>query len=74
MVSGAVAKREREHLSGQNQIPRLTGLPRDYLVTQLRGYKAQTRADTDLSMTMSAQPLTDDDIENLAHFIASVSR
>jgi cytochrome c553 len=62
----------RPDLSGQNQIPRLTGLSRDYLVTQLRGYKAQTRADTDLSMTMSAQTLTDEDIENLAHYIVSL--
>ena len=64
----------RPDLSGQNQVPRLTGLSYDYLVEQLRGYKAQTRADTDYAMTMAAQPLTETDIEALAHFITAAAR
>ncbi len=56
-------------LSGQNHIPRLTALSYDYLVRQLRGYKAQTRADYDGHMTVATQPLTEQDIENLAHYI-----
>jgi len=58
---------------GQKQVPRLTGLSYEYLVRQLRGYKAQTRADIDLTMTMAAQPLTEQDIENLAHYILAVA-
>ncbi|MBI1734463.1 MAG: hypothetical protein HYR51_04745 [Candidatus Rokubacteria bacterium] len=46
----------------------------EYLVDQLRGYKAQARADTDYAMTMAAQPLTEQDIEALAHFITSAAR
>ena len=64
----------RPDLSGQNQVPRLSALSYDYLVEQLRGYKAQTRADTDYAMTMAAQPLTDADIEALAHFITAAAR
>jgi cytochrome c553 len=64
----------RPDLSGQNQVPRLSALSYPYLVEQLRGYKAQTRADTDYAMTMAAQPLTEEDIELLAHFITAAAR
>lgn len=64
----------RPDLSGQNQVPRLSALSYEYLVAQMRGYKAQTRADTDYAMTMAAQPLTEEDIEVLAHFITAAAR
>ena len=64
----------RPDLSGQNQVPRLTALSYEYLVAQMRGYKAQTRADTDYAMTMAAQPLTEAEIEALAHFITAAAR
>ena len=64
----------RPDLSGQNQVPRLSALSYQYLVEQLRGYKAQTRADTDYAMTMAAQPLTEADIEALAHYITAAAR
>jgi cytochrome c553 len=54
---------------GQNHIPRLTGLSYEYLVKHLTAFRAQTRAETDLHMTMAAQALTEDDIEKLAHFL-----
>jgi cytochrome c553 len=57
-------------LLGQEHIPRLAGLHSEYLLKQLRGFKAQTRADIDGSMTTAAQPLSDTDIENLAHYLA----
>jgi cytochrome c553 len=38
----------------------------------LRGFKAQTRADIDGNMTTSAQPLSAQDIENIAQYIASL--
>lgn len=59
-------------LTGQNHIPRLAGQPYDYLVKQLRGFKAGTRPDIDGNMASSAQPLSDQDIENLAHYIAGL--
>jgi cytochrome c553 len=57
-------------LVGQKHIPRLAGQHYEYLLKQLRGYKAQTRTDLEGSMTMAAQPLSQEDIETLAHYIA----
>ena len=53
-------------MMGQQHIPRLAGQQYDYLLAQLKGFKAQTRADIDGNMTSAAQPLTDKDIEILA--------
>jgi cytochrome c553 len=57
-------------LIGQKHIPRLAGQHYEYLLKQLREFKAQTRADLEGSMTMAAQPLSAEDIETLAHYIA----
>lgn len=62
----------RPGLIGQQQVPRLAGQDFTYLLKLLRGFKAQTASDLDGTMTMAAQPLTEADIENLAHFIASL--
>ena len=59
-------------LQGQNQIPRLAGQNYDYLVKQLRGMKAGTRRDFDGTMVSAAQVLSDQDIENLSHYLASM--
>jgi cytochrome c553 len=59
------------NLMGSEQIPRIAGQQFEYLRTQLKLYKAGARADIDGQMTSSAQPLSEEDIENLAHFIAS---
>jgi cytochrome c553 len=56
-------------LGGQNQVPRLTGLSYEYLVKHLTAFKAQKRAETDVFMTIASQPLTEDDIDKLAHFL-----
>jgi len=57
-------------LMGQKHIPRLAGQQREYLLKQLRRFKTQTAADLDGSMTTSAQPLTEQDIEALADYLA----
>jgi cytochrome c553 len=57
-------------LVGQKHIPRLAGQHYDYLLNQLRAYKAQTRPDLEGSMTMAAQPLSEDEIELLAYYIS----
>jgi cytochrome c553 len=59
-------------LTGQNQMPRLLGLSYEYLLAQLRGFKAQTRVDIDGTMTTAAQPLSEQDIENVARYIADL--
>ncbi len=58
--------------TGQQYAPRLAGLSYEYLLRQLRGFKAQTRGELDGSMATAAQPLAEQDIENLAHYIANV--
>jgi cytochrome c553 len=63
----------RQDLSGQHQVPRLAGQDIAYLIRLLRGYRAQTAADLEGLMTLAAQPLTDADIEDLAHYIAGLS-
>jgi cytochrome c553 len=62
----------RPGLTGHEQIPRLAGQDLTYLVKLLRGFKAQTAGDLDGTMTTAAQPLSEADIENLAHFMAAL--
>ena len=59
-------------LSGQNQMPRLAGQNYDYLVKQLRGLKAGTRRDIDGSMASAAQVLSEQDIDNIAQYLAAM--
>jgi cytochrome c553 len=57
---------------GREYAPRLRGLSRDYVVAQMRGFKARTRGDLDGAMTQAAQPVADADIEPLADYISAV--
>jgi cytochrome c553 len=59
-------------LMGQQGVPRLAGQDFDYLLRRLRGYRQKTTSDLDGMMTMVAQPLSEADIENLTHFMASL--
>jgi cytochrome c553 len=59
-------------LTGQKHVPRLVGLPYEYLVKEMRAFKQQTRAELDGSMTMAAQPLSAREIEDVAGYIASL--
>jgi len=62
----------RPGMVGQQQVPRLAGQDFDYLLRLLRGFKAKTASDLDGTMTIAAQPLQDDDIVNLVHFMSSL--
>ena len=59
-------------LAGLQHIPRLAGQQFEYLKTQLRDFKARTRADFDGNMTSAAQQLTDKDIEVLADYLSGL--
>ncbi len=59
-------------LSGQNQIPRLAAQNVEYVVKQLRGLRDGSRRDIDGTMASAAQALSDQDIENLAHYLATL--
>jgi cytochrome c553 len=62
----------RPNLEGHEQIPRLAGQDLAYLRKLLRGFRDKTASDLDGTMTMAAVPLTDEDIEVLAQFLASL--
>ena len=57
-------------LMGQQAVPRLAGQDLAYLEKRLRGYKTRTTSDLDGQMTMAAQPLTEEQILALVHFLA----
>jgi cytochrome c553 len=59
-------------LLGLQHIPRLAGQQFAYLKTQLRDFKARTRADLDGTMTSAAQPLSEKDIEVLAEYLSAL--
>jgi cytochrome c553 len=60
-------------LTGQQHIPRLAGQQREYLATQLRGFRAGTRFDMDGNMTSAAQPLSPADIDLLADYLSALN-
>lgn len=58
--------------AGQNEIPKVAGQQYDYIVKQLRDFKARTRTNDAGNMTSVSQTLNEADIENLAHYITSL--
>ncbi len=58
--------------SGQNEIPRVAGQQYEYIVKQLKDFKARTRTNDAGNMTSVAQSVSEADIENLAHYITSL--
>jgi cytochrome c553 len=59
--------------SGQNEIPRVAGQHPEYVIKQLKAFKARTRTNDAGSMTSVAQTITERDIEDLAHYISSMN-
>ena len=57
---------------GQNEIPRVAGQQYDYVLKQLRDFKARRRTNDAGSMTSVASTLEDADIENLAHYVCGL--
>ncbi len=58
--------------SGQNEIPRVAGQHPEYVIKQLKAFKARTRTNDAGSMTSVARTITERDIEDLAHYISSL--
>jgi cytochrome c553 len=58
--------------SGQNEVPRVAGQHPEYVIKQLKAFKARSRTNDAGTMTSVAQTLSDADIENLAHYIANL--
>jgi len=61
-----------QDFSGEKNAPRLAGQREDYLVKALRDYKNSSRRAYDPSMADVMSPLTDNDILDLAHYLARV--
>lgn len=59
-------------LKGQNEIPRLAGQQPDYIVKQLKDFRERNRTNDGGNMTSVSKNLSDDDITNLAHYIANL--
>ena len=58
--------------AGQDNVPRIAGQREDYLVKALRGYKDNSRHGYDGSMADVVAPISDDQILDLAYYIARV--
>ena len=59
-------------LQGQKHIARLAGQSKEYLVTQLKNIRSGSRVDMDGTMGSAARGLSDDDIDALATYAASL--
>jgi cytochrome c553 len=57
---------------GQNEIPRVAGQNYQYIVAQLKAFKEKTRTNDAGNMTSVARTLSDQDIENLGHYLAGL--
>ena len=62
----------RPDFSGGENVPRLAGQREDYLLKALRGYKDNSRHGYDASMADVTQPLTGEQILDLAYYLARV--
>lgn len=58
--------------NGGEYAPRLRGFSREYLTSQMRGFKARTRGDLDGAMTQAAQPVADADVDPLVEYLATL--
>ena len=58
--------------AGSNEIPRVAAQHYDYIVKQMRDFKARHRTNDAGNMTSVANTLSDADIENLAHYLAGL--
>jgi cytochrome c553 len=59
--------------SGREQMPRLAGQREDYLLKALRDYKSGQRPGYDATMDEVIRPVTDQNIVDLAHYLARLN-
>jgi cytochrome c553 len=58
--------------TGQNEIPRVAGQHDQYIVKQLKDFRERRRTNDAGNMTSVTKGLSDEDIENLAAYIANL--
>jgi len=61
-----------QNYSGEQNVPRLAGQREDYLTKALREYKNNTRRGYDASMADVLYPISDEQIGDLAYFLARI--
>jgi len=59
--------------SGQNEIPRVGGQHYDYIVKQLKDFRAKARTNDAGNMTSVTNNLTDDQIDALAQYVTNLN-
>jgi len=57
-------------LSGHDNIPRIADQREDYLASTLHAYKSNVRAGYDGTMAEALAPLSEEQIDDVAHFVA----
>jgi cytochrome c553 len=57
---------------GQNEIPRVASQHYEYIVKQLRDFKAGTRTNDAGNMVSVSKTLSDEDIDDLGHYLAGL--
>ena len=57
---------------GQNEIPRVAGQHYEYIVKQLRDFKAGKRTNDAGNMASVSKTLSDGDIDDLGHYLAGL--
>jgi cytochrome c553 len=57
---------------GQNEIPRVAGQHYEYIVKQMRDFKSGARKNDAGNMASVSKTLSDDDIDDLAHYLAGL--
>jgi cytochrome c553 len=58
--------------SGQNEIPRVAGQQYEYFVQQMKDFKAKKRTNDGGNIASVSKNLSEEDIENLRHYISSL--
>ena len=58
---------------GQNEIPRVAGQQPEYVLKQLKDFRARNRTNDAGSMTAYSSNLKDEEIDNLVHYIATLN-
>lgn len=59
--------------SGQNEVPRVAGQYQEYILAQLKAFKTKERTNDAGNMTAVMRGISDDDLLNLSHYVASIN-
>ena len=70
VVQGKCGICHQENLAGKDQVPRIAAQREDYLLKSLREYKSGVRVGYDPAMIEVMRTITEDNIVDLAHYLA----